>query len=135
MAKSKSKVMGRPKLAINWEICENLCKIQCTHEEIAQTLNVSIETLNRACKRENGCTFGEFNKRYKFTGKSSLRRAQMKSALKGNPALLIWTGKQYLNQSDKAEVEIGVPTLIKRVDGKEALLLTSKEKGEEEEDD
>lgn len=35
-------------------------------------------------------------------GRVSLRRSQWQAAQKGNAALLIWLGKQYLNQKDKS---------------------------------
>jgi hypothetical protein len=38
--------------------------------------------------------------------KQSLRRWQIQSAQKGNIAMLIWLGKQYLDQSDKIESEV-----------------------------
>jgi hypothetical protein len=34
-------------------------------------------------------------------GKSNLRRLQFKQAEQGNSAMLVWLGKQYLNQADK----------------------------------
>jgi hypothetical protein len=34
---------------------------------------------------------------------ASLKRKQFQVAMRGNPALLIWLGKQYLGQSDKLE--------------------------------
>ena len=37
-------------------------------------------------------------------GKGRLRDAQLKAALKGNPTMLIWLGKQYLKQTEKIEV-------------------------------
>ena len=37
--------------------------------------------------------------------RQSLRRAQLKSALNGNPSMLIWLGKQYLNQKDASHLE------------------------------
>jgi hypothetical protein len=36
----------------------------------------------------------------------SLRRMQWQAAENGNPTMLVWLGKQYLNQKDKAEQTI-----------------------------
>tara|TARA_R100001443_G_C3348278_1_gene176198 strand:+ start:59 stop:370 length:312 start_codon:yes stop_codon:yes gene_type:complete len=41
--------------------------------------------------------------------KKKLRKAQIDSALSGNATLLIWLGKQYLDQSDKQEVSLSKP--------------------------
>ena len=38
-------------------------------------------------------------------GRMSLRRAQLNIALKGNPTMLIWAGKQLLGQSDKQQLQ------------------------------
>lgn len=47
--------------------------------------------------------FSECLKKFGVNGKISLRRYQFSSAKKGNTAMLIWLGKQYLNQSEKVE--------------------------------
>lgn len=90
---------GRPKVKIDYPTVEKLANIQCTQEEIATVLGVSTKTLQRN---------DEFCRIYKKgleTGKSSLRRLQWKAAERGNPTVLIWLGKQYLDQKDKTEVE------------------------------
>jgi hypothetical protein len=38
--------------------------------------------------------------------RQSLRRAQIKSALSGNPTMLIWLGKQYLGQRDRGSLDV-----------------------------
>src|SRR5579863_10283362 len=81
--------MGRPKLTINWEEFENLCRLQCTEEEIAAWFGVSVATIERRVKEEKGMTFAEFFGTYKKIGHISLRRAQMQMALK-NPRMAIW---------------------------------------------
>lgn len=129
------KKMGRPRKEIDWDKAINLAKLQCTEEEIASVFDVSISTLLEASKRENSCTFKEFLQRYKNIGRTSLRRAQMNSAIKkGNPALLIFLGKQYLEQSDKQQIDLPVPTKILRADGSEHAILGAKKAGETDDD-
>ena len=89
--------MARPKKSIDYEIVEKLSNIQCTQEEIANFLDVSVRTLQRD---------EEFCRIYKKginNGKMSLRRYQYKLAEK-NTAMAIWLGKQYLGQKDNIEV-------------------------------
>ena len=74
-----------------------LARIQCTWEEIASILECHIETLKNNDKIVFAVNKG------KEQGKQSIRRAQYKAALKGNPAMMIWLGKQYLGQVDKYE--------------------------------
>ena len=97
---------GRPRIEIKQDLFEGLCRIQCTGEEIASVLHVSMDTLSRWVKRTYaGRTFEDTYKKYADVGKMSLRRAQMKLAEGGNATMLIWLGKQLLGQKDKSEIE------------------------------
>ncbi len=89
-------MLARPKIDIDYEAVEKLSNIQCTQEEIANFLEVSVRTLQRD---EEFC---RIYKKGQDTGKMSLRRYQWKLAEK-NTAMAIWLGKQYLGQTDKVE--------------------------------
>ena len=89
---------GRPKKQINYDMVEKLANIQCTQEEIANFLELSVRTLQRD---EEFC---RIYKKGQDNGKMSLRRIQYKLAEK-NPTMAIWLGKQYLRQRDNIEVE------------------------------
>lgn len=100
--------MGRPLKEINWEQVDKLCAIQCTGVEIANFLEVSVDTLTRRCKELHGVTFAEYFEQKRGSGRISLRRKQFEVAQGGNVTMLIWLGKQYLDQSDKVETrELG----------------------------
>lgn len=90
--------MARPKKEIDYEMVEKLANIQCTQEEIASFLNISVRTLQRD---EEFC---RIYKKGMDNGKMSLRRIQYKLAEK-NPTMAIFLGKQYLNQRDNIEVD------------------------------
>ena len=94
--------MARPKRTIDYEIVEKLASIMCTQEEIAHFLDISVRTLQR------DDTFNELYRKGIDKGKMSLRRNQFKSAEAGNTTMLIWLGKQYLGQSDKKDIDIGI---------------------------
>jgi len=102
MAKLKepAKKNGRPKKEIDFTMVEELCKIQCTGEEISAVLKVNYDTLNARIKEEYGLSFSDYYKRESAGGKTSLRRVQFKSALGGNVTMLIWLGKNYLGQKE-----------------------------------
>lgn len=94
---------GRPKKEINWQVFEDLCSIQCTHEELESILRVDRGTLyERAKEKYEEDDFSTIYKRFSSNGKSSLRRDQFKLAKK-NAAMCIWLGKQYLDQKDHVE--------------------------------
>lgn len=98
--------IGRPIKEINWVNVDKLCTIQCTQEEIASFCDVSVDTLERACRREHDMSFAEFYKEKAAKGRISIRRAQFQCAEKGNVSMLIWLGKQYLGQRDKSLEEL-----------------------------
>ena len=87
------KKRGRPELPIKPEQVEMLAQIGCTIQEMAAILYCSDNVLNNRFQPELDA--GRANL------KVSLRKAQIKLALGGNPTMLIWLGKQLLNQVDK----------------------------------
>ena len=101
--KMKAK-MGRPKIEIDVEEFEKLCGIQCTLVEISAWFRCTEDTIETWAKATYGVTFSEIYKQKRGVGKISLRRRQYQVAVNdGNPTMLIWLGKQYLDQSDKNE--------------------------------
>lgn len=90
--------MGRKPIEIDEVLVEKLASIHCTMEEIASICNCSVDTLERR--------FAETIKVAKDKGRSSLRRYQWEGAQKGNPAMLIWLGKQLLGQKDISRIEL-----------------------------
>ena len=94
---------GRPRLEIDLEQFKKLCSLHCTQLEIASFFNLSVDTVQAWCLRELGIGFTEAFKIHSSQGKISLRRYQFKAAEKGNVAMLIWLGKQFLGQTDKVE--------------------------------
>lgn len=100
--------MGRPLKEIDKKQFENLCGLQCTHEEICDWFNVCYDTLEKWCKetykneKGKGMTFSEVFRQKRGNGKISLRRMQWRLAEK-NAAMAIFLGKQYLGQEDTPE--------------------------------
>lgn len=86
-------------------IFEKLCGYQSTLEEIASWFNCSMETVERRAFDYYGKPFKELFAIHRGRGKVSLRRRQYQRAMAGDTALLIFLGKQYLDQADKREVK------------------------------
>lgn len=103
---TKTNKSGRPKKEIDFDLVEKLCQIQCTGEEIASVLSINYDTLNNRVKEIHKVNFSDYIKRFASTGKASLRRMQWKSAEKGNTSMLIWLGKQYLDQREPERNEV-----------------------------
>lgn len=100
---------GRPPIPINWVDVDKLLRIQCTESEIASFVGCSSDTLYRRCLDDHGVTFQAYSKEKREAGKCSLRRAQWKLAEKGNATMLIWLGKNWLNQVDHTETPVSAP--------------------------
>lgn len=96
---------GRPKLEIDWDLAGQLCELHCTGEEIAGVLGVSYDTLERNIRQNFGTGFAEYFAQKSAGGKISLRRRQFEAAESGNVTMLIWLGKQLLNQKERASVD------------------------------
>lgn len=116
--------MGRPKKELNWEEFERLCGLHCTLSDIAGWFGVSEDTIERRVKEDHGITFAEYFKKHAALGKTSLRRLQWESAQKGNVTMLIWLGKQLLNQTDRIDTSHLYPTpiVVERLNGTQVML-------------
>ena len=100
--KKENKKTGSPKkYIIQKEKVEQLASFGCTNTEIASFFGCDVSLITK--------TYSQFLTKGRDKGKIRLRQLQWKSAEKGNTAMLIWLGKQILNQTDKSEVELVKP--------------------------
>jgi len=103
---------GRPRAEIPWGSINALCAMHTPAHEIIAFLAmadepISRDTLDRRCKEEFGTTFAAYvEQRHDATAKPSLRKMQWKVAQSGNPAMLIWLGKQVLGQTDVSKSSV-----------------------------
>jgi hypothetical protein len=89
---------------------DKLCAMQATREEIINFIGISEDTMERACKREHKCNFAVYFAQKRTPGRISLRRKQWQKAVEdGDIAMLIFLGKQYLDQSDRRREEVSGP--------------------------
>jgi len=85
-------VIGRNKTAVPPDEVEHQASLGCTDSEIAKYFGVKDDTLRRH--------FTDYLIKGRHNLKTSLRQAQLRVALDGNPTMLIWLGKNVLNQND-----------------------------------
>ena len=105
VAKRGPKGASKPLTDKDFQKLLNMVRIQCTMEECCSVLEMSDTTLNRRLKEMDYNNFEDLYKRHSDEGRMSLRRMQWQNAEKGNSTMLVWLGKQYLNQKDKSEVQ------------------------------
>ena len=90
--------MARPKkYDIDTNEVEKLAGYGCTNIEIADFFGCSADLIEKS--------YSEFLTKGRADIKKRLRKAQLDTALSGNPTMLIWLGKQMLGQVDRQEVE------------------------------
>jgi len=95
---------GRPEKEFDLSEVEKLGMLGATASEMAAWFGCGLRTI----ERRMGTADGDFRRAYeKGFGrlKISLRRQQIEAAKGGNVTMLIWLGKQLLEQSDKREVK------------------------------
>lgn len=103
---TEKKKTGRPKKVINQKQFEEMCKWQCTRSEIASFFDCDEKTITTWCKATYGCDFSSILKRKAENGKTALRHIQFRMAEAGSERMAIWLGKQWLNQTDKQDIQI-----------------------------
>ena len=91
--------MARPKkYNIDTKEVEKLASFGCTNTEIASFFGCSSDLIEKS--------YAEFLTKGRDKGKIRLRQLQMRSAERGNVAMLIWRGKNMLGQSDRVELAV-----------------------------
>ena len=88
---------GRPKAQLDLDKIKKLASIGLTVAEIAAVEGVCKRTLERNCL--DTVDIG------RLTMNASLRRKQYECAMSGNVTMLIWLGKQHLEQADKHVID------------------------------
>lgn len=90
--------MARPKGSfkkVDAQMLEKLASFGLSSAEMASILECSKDTLERR--------FMHVMEAGRQKRNASLKRKQFEVAMKGNPTMLIWLGKQHLDQRDKHE--------------------------------
>lgn len=89
-AASIGKARGRPVKPVDENIIYELARLMCTNKEICGVLRISHDTLEQR--------YRDVLEEGRSEAKISLRREQFRKAMEGNVQMLIWLGRQYLNQ-------------------------------------
>mgnify|MGYP006923495734 CR=1 FL=1 len=94
------KPVGRPRIELDPKQAKIFGYFRATYDTMAEQIGCHVDTIRAAMQDENS----EFSKAYKngFSSmKMKLSEAQVKTAIEEhNPTLLVWLGKQYLDQKD-----------------------------------
>tara|TARA_R100001530_G_scaffold120410_1_gene87684 strand:- start:54 stop:365 length:312 start_codon:yes stop_codon:yes gene_type:complete len=94
--------MARPKkYDIDPKQVEKLASYGCTNTEIASFFGCSKDLISKS--------YSTNVEKGKDSGKIRLRKLQWRAAERGSVPILIWLGKQYLDQTDRKEIEMNTP--------------------------
>jgi len=97
--------MARPKKKIDWKEVDKYLVAGATGTEVAAVLGIHPETLYGRCKEEHKIGFSDYLQQKREKGDSMLKLKQFEQAMEGDRGMLVWLGKNRLNQSDKKEVK------------------------------
>ncbi len=96
--------MTKPPLEIDWQLVDDLLIAGSHGTEVAAFLGIHPNTLYNRVKEKYKCDFCEYSQQKKSIGEAMIRKQQLHKALgltkEGDNTLLIWLGKQRLNQSE-----------------------------------
>ena len=101
---------GRPYKEINWDLVDDLLIAGCSGTEIAPHFDMHPHTFYDRVFEEKKMLFTDYSLQKKCKGDSILRHVQYKKAVKGDNTLLIWLGKNRLNQRESSEVNVSPET-------------------------
>lgn len=106
-----TKKIGRPKKELDWKLLDSILQFGARLIDCSEMCNMSDDSIQKRIKEEHGCTFSEYRNRKMSKMRMKLLQKQFDVAMSGNVALLIWLGKQHLDQKDKAETTLDVSTI------------------------
>ena len=94
--------MPRKKIEVDPEQVRQLARLGCTWDEIAGVLKIGRTTLTARMREKK---YRDAYEQGVAEGDVSIRRAQYESAMKGKTGMLVWLGKNRLNQTDRVETK------------------------------
>lgn len=112
--------IGRPRKDIEEKLFDQLIQLPLIKSDIAHAFGCSEDTIENYVKARFQTTFSELQAEKRQLFRKNILGKQYELAMKGNVALLIWLGKQYLGQSDKIEQKQDI-NIAKPMSSQEAL--------------
>lgn len=97
--------MARPKKNIDWKEVDKYLVSGATGTEVAAMLGIHAHTLYKRCEDDHKISFSDYLQQKREKGNSMLKHKQFELAMEGDRGMLVWLGKNRLDQSDKKEVK------------------------------
>jgi hypothetical protein len=103
--KKKKSNAGRKKVEIDWKKVDRSLIAGSNGVQVAAMLGVHPDTLYNKCKEVKKMDFSAYQQQKRQEGNDILLGLQYELAKKGDRGMLIWLGKNRLDQSDKKEIK------------------------------
>jgi len=97
----KKKSLTKQQIPIDWREVDKYLVAGAKGSEVAAALGISYDTLALRCKQDYNQLFSEYTAKKRQKGDSLLHVKQFQVAMSGNTTMLVWLGKQRLNQTDQ----------------------------------
>jgi len=117
---------GRPPKDIDLEEIERMARTFCTEAEIAYVVGLRPDSFSHRKGREP--ELAQAIEKGRADGRRSLRQKQYVMAMNGNVTMLIWLGKQYLDQSDRHEIKAAGIRTVEDLTDEELLEIAARGK-------
>jgi hypothetical protein len=95
--------MSRPEKPIDWKKVDDLLMAGCFGTEIASHFDMHPNTFYDRVNAQYNMSFTDYSCQKRQKGDSLIRTKQFEKALKGDNVMLVWLGKNRLNQRESAQ--------------------------------
>jgi hypothetical protein len=92
--------MARNEITIDWKKADDLMMAGCHGTEIAAYFGMHPNTFYRRVEQDLNISFGDYLAQKRAKGDTYIKSKQFEKAIKGDNMMLIWLGKNRLDQSD-----------------------------------
>lgn len=97
--------MSRPEKPIDWKLVDDLLMAGCLGTEIAPHFDLHPTTFYGRVEDRYGMSFTNYSTEKRAQGDSCLRAKQYEKAMNNDTTMLIWLGKQRLEQREPEAVQ------------------------------
>lgn len=102
---------GRPEKLVDWDMVDDLLLAGCMGSEIAPYFDMHPDTLYKKVEEKFNVTFSVYSQQKKSKGDGCLRKAQFDKAIGGDNTMLVWLGKNRLDQKETSSVSVNPETI------------------------
>lgn len=106
---------GRPEKPIDWKIVDDLLIAGCTGTEVASHFDIHPHNFYDRIVKKHNMSFTDYAAEKRQKGHSLLRTKQFQKAMSGDTSMLIWLGKNKLDQRDSSKEETDTQLIVKTV--------------------